>query len=147
MHLIGNMLFLWIFADNIEATIGSVFFLIFYVLGGLAGAAAHIFTDLHSQVPTIGASGAISAIMGAYLVMFPKSKIKVIAVFFVFWMPAFIFLILWFAQQALSGIGDLGVSTEQGGTAWWAHIGGFVFGIICGLYFRNFKPAPPTDYV
>ena len=147
MHLIGNMVFLWIFADNIEATIGSALFIVFYILGGLAGAAAHIVTDLHSQIPTIGASGAISAVMGAYLVMFPKSKIKVIAVFFVFWMPAVIFLVLWFGQQALSGIGELSATTDEGGTAWWAHIGGFVFGVICGLYFRRYKKPEVPDYV
>ena len=158
MHLLGNMLFIWIFADNIEATIGSSKFLIFYLLGGIAGSLGHIFFEAGAEilqnccmvcpganecetacpgsVPTLGASGAISAVLGAYLVMYPKSRIKIWFFFITFRLSAFIFLGLWFAEQLISGLGALGPSVE-GGVAWWAHIGGFVFGIICGFLFRN----------
>lgn len=137
MHLIGNMLFLWVFADNIEAIIGSLLFLFFYLAGGLIGSAAHIMTNTESIIPSVGASGAISAVMGAYLIMFPKSKIKVFILIFTTYMPALIFLLIWFAQQMLSGIGSLsGTSVETAGVAWWAHIGGFVFGVVMGYLFK-----------
>ena len=137
MHLIGNMLFLWVFADNIEAIIGNVMFLFFYLAGGLMGSAAHILLDSSSMIPSIGASGAISAVMGAYLVMFPRSRIKVFILFFTTYMPALIFLLLWFGQQLISGLGDLTPqAVETAGVAWWAHIGGFIYGVILGFFFR-----------
>ncbi|MFN7119374.1 MAG: rhomboid family intramembrane serine protease [Saprospiraceae bacterium] len=138
MHLIGNMLFLWVFADNIEAVIGNTRFLIFYLLGGLAAHAAHIYFNAYSQVPTVGASGAISAVMGAYLVMFPASRIKMLFFLFTFRVPAFLFLGFWIWQQWASGTAALNVETVQSeGVAWWAHIGGFVFGVIAGVYYRT----------
>jgi len=140
MHLIGNMLFLWVFGDNIEATIGSVPFLIFYLLGGFAASGAHIFFNMTSSIPSVGASGAIAAIMGAYLVMFPKSKIKVLVVilFRNFEIPAMVFLGLWFGQQLISGVGEISINTaDTAGVAWWAHIGGFVFGLVAGWWFRD----------
>ena len=138
MHLIGNMLFLWVFADNIEASVGSLNFLIFYILGGLAAHAAHIYFNMNSTVPTVGASGAISAVMGAYLVMFPSSRVKVLFIVFMFRVPALLFLGFWIAQQWLNGITALEtVSAETAGVAWWAHIGGFVFGILAGFYFKK----------
>ena len=149
MHLIGNMLFLWVFADNIEATIGTPRFLIFYLLGGLAAHAGHIYFNWNSQIPTVGASGAISAVMGAYLVMFPRSSIKVLILFFITRVPAFLFLGFWIAQQYMSGTAALEVQTaESAGVAWWAHIGGFVFGVIAGFYYRgevnkNWKEGNP----
>lgn len=136
MHIIGNMLFLWVFADNIEA----VPFLLFYILGGLAASAAHIFFNTTSTIPSVGASGAISAVLGAYLVMFPASKIKVLVVYFFrsFTMPAIFFLGLWGVQQFISGFMSLGPATaDTAGVAWWAHIGGFVFGVAFGFLFRN----------
>lgn len=160
MHLVGNMLFLWVFADNIEATIGSPRFLIFYLLGGLAASAAHILLSLGPDVagccspcmtdclegavicagtvPSLGASGAIAAVLGAYLVMFPKSKVKVLVlvIFRAFKIPAFIFLGIWIAQQLFSGFAALGPTGTSGGVAWWAHIGGFVFGVVAGLIIR-----------
>lgn len=145
-HLIGNMLFLWVFADNIEATIGNFHFLLFYLLAGLAAHAAHIYFNWNSQVPTVGASGAISGIMGAYLVMFPTSKIKMLMIFFVFRVPAILFLGFWITQQWLSGTAALSVETVQSeGVAWWAHIGGFVFGVIAGFYFRFNYPRPQLE--
>jgi len=142
MHIIGNMLFLWIFADNIEAVIGTIGFVGFYLIGGLFASAAHIMTDVSSVIPTVGASGAISAVMGTYLVMFPKSRIKIIFIIFfsVFYLPAFAFLGMWFVQQLFSGIGSLTPQDveEGGGVAWWAHIGGFVYGIVMGFIFKHF---------
>ncbi|NNE29723.1 MAG: rhomboid family intramembrane serine protease [Saprospiraceae bacterium] len=160
MHLVGNMLFLWVFADNIEATIGSFKFIIFYLLGGFAASAAHIYFSLGPDlagccapciqecaqtatvcagtVPSLGASGAIAAVLGAYLVMFPKSKVKVLVLIFftAFSVPAFLFLGIWIAQQLISGIAALGPMASSGGVAWWAHIGGFVFGVLVGGILR-----------
>lgn len=140
MHLIGNMLFLWVFGDNIEATIGNVQFVVFYLAGGLVASAAHIYLNTTSTVPCVGASGAIAAIMGAYIVMFPRSRIKMLFILFFrkFEIPAFVFLGIWFAQQLFSGVGDLSVNTaDTAGVAWWAHIGGFVFGLLAGWLFRD----------
>jgi len=138
MHLIGNMLFLWVFADNIEATIGNGRFLIFYLLGGLAAHAGHIYFNPASPIPTVGASGAISAVMGAYLVMFPTSRVKLWFLFLIFRVPAVLFLGIWIWQQWSAGTASLSVPTEQSaGVAWWAHIGGFIFGVVAGFYYRS----------
>jgi len=137
MHLIGNMLFLWVFADNIEATIGNFRFLIFYILGGLAAHAAHIYFNWGSPVPTVGASGAIAAVMGAYLVMFPASRVRMLFFIFTFRIPAFVFLGFWIWQQWMSGTAALQIETAQSqGVAWWAHIGGFAFGLVMGIFYR-----------
>ena len=144
MHLIGNMLFLWVFADNIEAVAGNIPFLIFYLLGGFAAAGAHLVFNLDSQVPAVGASGAISAVLGAYIVMFPKSKIKMIVLIFfsTFTVPAILFLGFWIVQQFIAGVGSLAETADTGGVAWWAHIGGFVFGVIAGYFLK--KDQSPT---
>ncbi len=138
-HLIGNMLFLWIFADNVEATIGNFRFLLFYLAGGIIAGLAQVGIDPASGVPCVGASGAISAVMGAYIIMFPKSKVKMILLIFfsIFYIPAWVFLGFWFLQQVTSGFGIFNVTGEDGGNvAYWAHIGGFVFGLLMGFYFR-----------
>lgn len=139
MHLVGNMVFLWVFADNIEAKIGNFRFFIFYMLGGIIAGLVQIFVSPYSEIPCVGASGAIAAVLGAYLVMFPGSRIKVL--FFFFWsyhIPAFLFLGFWIAQQLLSGFGSLSaLAGESGGIAFWAHIGGFFFGLIMGFYYRK----------
>ncbi len=137
LHLIGNMLFLWVFADNIEATIGSTRFFLFYFLGGLAAHAGHIWFHTDSVIPTVGASGAISAVLGAYLVLFPSSRIKVLFFFFVFHVPALLFLGFWIFQQVWAGSASLDVRTaESAGIAYWAHIAGFIFGLLAGFYYR-----------
>ncbi len=136
MHFIGNMLFLWVFADNIEAVIGNGRFLFFYLVGGLVAHAVHIYFNMDSSIPTIGASGAISAVMGTYLVMFPSSKIKLLFIVFTFRVPAILFLGFWMFQQSSAGVASLSEVGESAGTAWWAHIGGFVFGVIAGTYYR-----------
>lgn len=145
MHLIGNMLFLWVFADNIEAVVGNFKFLLFYLVGGLAAWFGHFYFNAASMIPAVGASGAISAVLGAYLVMFPKSRIRTLFFLFVFEVPALLFLLFWFGQQALSGYGSLAAATEQtAGVAWWAHIGGFLFGVVGGFYFRGRHKENPS---
>lgn len=140
MHLIGNMLFLWVFADNIEAVIGKIPFILFYFGGGITASAAHIVFNLHSSIPAIGASGAISAVLGAYLVMFPASKVKVyvLILFRSYYMPALFFLGIWGIQQFINGfISIVPSSAYTSSVAWWAHIGGFVFGLIAGFVIRR----------
>lgn len=140
MHLIGNMLFLWVFADNIEATIGSFRFLLFYLAGGIIASLTHSVLSGDSQTPCVGASGAIAATLGAYLVMFPGSRVRVLFLLMLtsFRVPAIFFLGFWILQQFLSGIGSFGAPTsDTSGIAYWAHIGGFVFGFITGFFYRN----------
>jgi membrane associated rhomboid family serine protease len=140
MHLIGDMLFLWVFADNIEGVVGTFNFLLFYLLGGIAAALVHALFNPFSEIPVVGASGAISAVMGAYLVMFPASRIKVwiLILFTSAYVPAILFLGIWIVQQMIAGFGSLGIGVEEGGgVAWWAHIGGFTFGIIAGFFARK----------
>ena len=131
MHLAGNMLFLWIFGDNLEDELGHVGFLIFYLFCGILANVAQILPDPSSAVPTVGASGAIAGIMGGYLLMFPKAKVDILIIFIVFIrifpIPAWIMLGLWFGIQIVSGVS---VDTTNGGVAYWAHAGGFVIGIL-----------------
>ena len=137
MHLIGNMLFMWVFADNIEATIGSFKFILFYIAGGIIASLTHAVLNSSSQIPCVGASGAIAACLGAYLVMFPHSKIRIFFLIFftTFNISAIYFLGFWILQQFTAGFGAIG--TETAGVAYWAHIGGFVFGVFCGFLFRE----------
>jgi len=131
LHLLGNMWSLYIFGDNVEDRLGPVRYFFFYLLCGWASGLFHLFTNWQSQLPTIGASGAIAGVMGAYLILYPRSKIlTLIPIFFIPYfieIPAFFFLGLWFAIQFLSAAGSHG---QTGGIAWWAHIGGFLSGII-----------------
>jgi membrane associated rhomboid family serine protease len=129
LHLVGNMWSLYIFGDNVEDKIGPARYLFFYVLCGLASGVVHILSNPYSQVPTIGASGAISGVMGAYFILFPRSKILTLIPLFFFFaeIPAYFFLGIWFLIQFLSAATSSG---QIGGIAWWAHIGGFIFGMI-----------------
>jgi membrane associated rhomboid family serine protease len=132
MHLIGNMWFLWVFGDNIEDILGRGNYLVFYIACGLAGGLGHILLNPTSQVPAVGASGAISGIMGAYLLKFPQSRITTL-VFFILTVeiPALFMIGYWFVTQIFSGVGSLAATgTQQGGTAWFAHIGGFIAGCV-----------------
>jgi membrane associated rhomboid family serine protease len=143
-HILSNMFFLWVFADNIEDRLGHGRFLIFYLVGGVAATLAHGFFSLRSPVPMVGASGAISAVLGAYIVLFPRQRVLTfIPPIFVFWLPAWLYLGYWALLQfteATSGI----VVGSQSGVAWWAHVGGFVYGF---LMVRNFiTPAPEREY-
>jgi len=141
MHLLGNMIFLWVFADNIEATIGSIPFLLFYLAGGVIASLAHVYFNMDSVIPSLGASGAISAVLGAYLLMFPSSKIKVFVFLVIILrrvtMSALAFLGIWIGIQIVSTIQSLNMVSNGGGTAWFAHLGGLVFGLIMGLAFRG----------
>jgi membrane associated rhomboid family serine protease len=134
LHVLGNMWFLWIFGDNIEDILGHEKYLVFYLLCGIAAAVTQVFFNLDSRVPMVGASGAIAGVMGAYLVKFPQSRIKtlVFLIFIVFIdVPAWVMLIYWFAVQFFSGIGSIAENTaSDGGTAFFAHIGGFLCGIL-----------------
>lgn len=126
-HLLGNMWSLYIFGDNVEDRLGSLRYLIFYLLCGWVSGLSHLFTNWDSQIPTIGASGAIAGVMGAYLILYPRARILTLILFFPVEIPAFFFLGIWFFIQFLSATGAQGQSS---GIAWWAHIGGFVFGMI-----------------
>lgn len=149
-HLIGNMLFLWIFGDNVEAVLGNGRFLLFYLAGGMIASITHVWMNPESTIPSLGASGAISAVLGAYLIMFPRSRVKMIFLFFfvTFYISALFFIGFWFVQQFMSVYGESGQAAQSQGVAWWAHIGGFIFGIICGFFYRsrakefNFIPDP-----
>jgi membrane associated rhomboid family serine protease len=133
LHLAGNMLFLWVFGGSIEDHLGHARYLIFYLICGIAAGLVHVAFNWVSQVPSIGASGAISGLMGAYIVLFPWSRIlTVVPVIFFFFrvrLPAFLMLAFWFAFQLASGLATRG-QPGQGGVAWWAHIGGFVAGVL-----------------
>lgn len=132
-HLLGNMLYLYIFSDNVEDLLGHTRFVIFYVISGVGAAAAHILVDPGSTVPMVGASGAISGVLGAYMVSYPRARVLVaVPIFFyiyrTFWIPAIIVLGLWFVFQLMFGLFSIGM--PGGGVAWFAHIGGFVIGMI-----------------
>ena len=133
LHLIGNMWYLWIFGDNIEDRLGHARFLIFYLVAGVFAGFVHYLTAASSQVPTVGASGAIAAVLGGYLVAFPRARVLTLVPLFIFiqfvWLPAVLVLGLWFFYQFFSGALSLSYGAG-GGVAWWAHIGGFVFGAI-----------------
>ena len=135
MHIAFNMLFLWTFGNNIEDSLGHVKFLLFYLLCGVLAGLTHWFFDMQSVVPTVGASGAIAGVMGAYILKYPKAKIVTLLplgiIFTTIRIPAVFFLGFWFVQQAVSSVASLGVTTE-GGVAYWAHAGGFIFGAVIG---------------
>ena len=138
MHLIGNMLYMWIFADNIEDDLGKVKFLFFYLLCGVGAALAQVFTDIDSQIPMVGASGAIGGILGAYLINYPKAKVLVLIPFGFFSqiikIKALYVLIFWFVLQFINSLSS---NTQGGGVAYMAHIGGFISGIILILFFNK----------
>ena len=133
MHVIGNMWFLWIFGDNIEDYLGHFKYLIFYVACGLLAAFAQVILSPHARVPTVGASGAIAGVLGAYFVLYPKARVLIwFPIFFLFYLPAWVMLGYWFLMQFVSGTATsmAAYSDTRGGVAFWAHVGGFVAGII-----------------
>ena len=155
LHIGGNMLYLWIFGNNIEDRFGRLRFLAFYLVGGVVAGLTQVAIDPASTIPTIGASGAIAATLGAYLVLFPRARVTT-AIFLVFFfqlidVPAIFVLAVWFILQLVDGIGSLSVNaaTAEGGVAFFAHIGGFVFGAAVGLVVRLLGRGggPPTDTV
>ena len=139
LHIAGNMLFLWVFGNNVEDRLGRATFILFYLLGGLAATGLQIAFGPNSAVPNLGASGAIAAVLGAYLVMFPRARVTTLVIFFIITaieLPAVLVLGAWFVLQLFSSVGSLGTHVN-GGVAYWAHVGGFVFGMaVAWVFFR-----------
>ena len=134
MHIFGNMLFLWIFGNNVEDLLGHVKYLFFYLACGIAAAVAHVAIAPDSPTPTVGASGAVAGVLGAYLIAYPRARVLTLVFLVVFVqlvnVPAAILLVLWFVMQFFMGLGSLGAAGGGGGVAWFAHVGGFVAGIV-----------------
>jgi membrane associated rhomboid family serine protease len=128
-HLLGNMLFLWIFGDNVEDFYGHFSYLFFYFVCGIGAGLLHVAFNYHSMLPSLGASGAISGVMGAYLVLYPRARVLTLVFIFLIPVPAVVILVLWFLLQFASGVSSLGMAAT-GGVAWWAHIGGFLLGML-----------------
>ena len=134
LHILGNMIFLWVFGDNIEAALGHVTYAIFYLLAGVFASLAHILFNLNSTVPSIGASGAIAGVLGAYVILYPMREVRVLIFAVVARVSAVVFLGVWALLQLLNGLASLGVQTaETGGVAVWAHVGGFTIGALVGI--------------
>jgi membrane associated rhomboid family serine protease len=148
LHFLGNMWFLYVFGDNVEDRLGHLAFLIFYLLGGVAASLAHFVSQPFSPIPTLGASGAIAAVMGAYMVLYPHARVLTLIPIFIFiqllWLPAPFFLGIWFLIQLVQGLGSFTV-TEGAGVAWWAHIGGFALGALgAWLMHQTHHDRPPV---
>ena len=148
VHLIGNMWFLWIFGDNIEDKLGHFKFIAFYFLCGIIASSVHVFFNSQSNVPCIGASGAIAGVLGAYMVTFPRARVVTIVPIFVFIqimeLPAIVVLGFWFVIQFFNGAASITASTSGAGVAWWAHIGGFAAGVIILYIIRIFFTKKPV---
>ena len=148
-HLLGNMLFLWIFGNNIEDALGKIRYLLFYLVGGFAATATQTFvtlayaTDAEAAIPNVGASGAVSAVLGAYLVLLPRAKVLTIIFFILREVPAVLFLGFWFLFQLLEGSTSLAYPQPGGGVAFFAHIGGFVFGMATIKLVQRQRPLAP----
>jgi membrane associated rhomboid family serine protease len=146
LHLLGNMLYLWIFGNNIEDRLGRLRFLVFYLGGGVAAGLAQSLIDPSSTVPMVGASGAIAATLGAYLVLYPRARITTLVFLGFFYqlinVPAIVVLGFWFVLQLLDGLASLGVGSAGGGVAFFAHIGGFVAGAVAVRLFALGRPGP-----
>ncbi len=149
-HLLGNLLFLWIFGNNVEDALGKVRFLLFYFLGGLAATGLQTFvtlayaSDAEATIPNVGASGAISAVLGAYLILLPRARVLTVIFFVLREIPAAFFLLVWFGFQLLDGGASLSHAQEGGGVAFFAHIGGFVFGALAVKLLQKRRPLAPT---
>jgi membrane associated rhomboid family serine protease len=147
LHLIGNMWFLWVFGSHVEDAIGSGRYLIFYLISGVASAVVQLLVNLGSPIPTLGASGAIAGVMGAFLLLYPRARVVTLVFIVIFIttieLPAAFMLLYWFAIQLLSGLGSLTSVTQAQGIAWFAHVGGFVAGL---LFIRFFAGSRRTRY-
>jgi len=147
-HLIGNMLYLWIFGDNVEDRLGHVRYLAFYLATGVAAGLTQAYLYPHSALPTVGASGAISGVLGAYLVLFPHARVLTLVPFVLFFpvveLPAVLYLGFWFLMQLTSGTLALTIAGDAGGVAWWAHVGGFVVGMALVPLLRRRQSYPPA---
>jgi len=143
-HLLGNMLYLWIFGDNVEDRFGRFAFVLFYLAAGVAGAVAQIVASGPSPVPTVGASGAIAGVLGAYIFMFPRKRVRVFAYLFIFDVPAYFVIGLWALMQFIAGFGSLGahVTSDESNVAYLAHVGGFAAGVVGALAWRALAGVP-----
>jgi membrane associated rhomboid family serine protease len=145
LHIAGNMLFLWVFGDNVEHRVGPVVYLVFYLVAGIIASLAQVFVAPDSTIPTLGASGAISGVLGSYLVLFPRNRVTVFLFRFIVPVPAIVAIGMWAVLQFINGFGAIMVSDETtGGVAYAAHIGGFVAGVAAGFLFRGLYPRRPT---
>ena len=144
LHLAGNMLYLWIFGDNVEDRFGHAKFTVFYLLCGIAATVAQVAVNAGSNVPNLGASGAIAGVLGAYLVLFPRGSVRVLMGRGVVPMPALMVIGLWIVLQFINGIGSITQSAETGGVAYMAHIGGFVAGLVLTFLFGGRRIAAPA---
>jgi membrane associated rhomboid family serine protease len=144
LHLIGNMWFLWVFGSHVEDALGSFRFLVFYLIAGVVSGFVQLMLNLGSPVPTIGASGAIAGVMGAFLILYPRARVVTLIFIVVFIttveIPAAFMLIYWFAIQLISGLTSFSSFTDQGGVAWFAHVGGFLAGILLVKMFARRRP-------
>ena len=142
MHIIFNMWFLWIFGDNIESVLGHKRYVLFYLLCGVGAALAQIQINTDSQIPMVGASGAIAGVLGAYLIRFPRATVHVLVILIIFItfirVPAMVVIGIWFLSNLTAGLGTLGIE-ETGGTAWFAHLGGFVSGVVLNQVFKKIR--------
>jgi len=149
-HLLGNMLFLWIFGNNVEDALGKARYLVFYLAGGFAATAAQTFvtlayaSDAEATIPNVGASGAVSAVLGAYLILLPRARVLTLIFFVLREVPAILFLGVWFGFQLLEGSSSVASPQEGGGVAFFAHIGGFVFGMLLVKLAQKHRPLAPT---
>jgi membrane associated rhomboid family serine protease len=144
LHLGGNMLYLWIFGDNVEDSLGHLKFLVFYIVCGIAATLAQLAFSAGSNVPNLGASGAIAGVLGSYLVLFPRGQVKVLMGRGVIPMPALVVIGIWIVLQLVSGIGSISNTAETGGVAYMAHIGGFVAGLVLTFVLRATGTRPET---
>jgi membrane associated rhomboid family serine protease len=144
MHIIGNMWFLWVFGSHLENALGSGKYLIFYVLSGVASAIVQLVTNVGSPIPTIGASGAIAGVMGGFLILYPRVRVVTLLFIVIFIttveIPAAFMLLYWFLLQLFSGLGSIATSTQAQGIAWFAHVGGFLVGVIFVRMFSGNRP-------
>jgi membrane associated rhomboid family serine protease len=140
-HLGGNMLFLWVFGDNLERVMGHARYLLFYLLCGIAAGLAHIAFNSSSTIPSVGASGAISGVLGGYMLLFPHNRVRVLTRGGVAAVPAFVMLGLWILLQLVSGVGAMAQTEQTGGVAYMAHIGGFVAGLVLVKFFAARRPG------
>jgi len=144
LHILGNMIFLWVFGDNVEDALGHVGYLLFYLLAGIAATTAQVWVDSNSYLPMVGASGAIAGVLAAYVVLYPRATIATV-IFPIFWaipIPAFVLIGLWFLMQLLYGAAAIGTAVGASeGVAWWAHIGGFLAGLLLVWLFRSGRPT------
>lgn len=145
LHLVGNMLYLWVFGDNIEDVLGHFVYLLFYLAAAIGAVALQVAVDPDSIIPMVGASGAISGVMGGYFVLYPTARVDVLVIFFIFPVPAVLLIGFWFALQLLTGIATIGTAEGASeGVAVWAHVGGFITGLVLILLMRPFIRIRPV---